>query len=81
VRGYRRIRLVYFKENALFGGRQHYIQGIRSVTWKALPALVTPFFFFLQLGGLYSGFVTCTEAGALRALCDYKFFVSYKTEV
>lgn len=33
-------------------------------TWKALPALFTP---VILLGGIYTGFVTPTEAGALAA--------------
>lgn len=49
--------------------KRHYSEGVSFTfrefvryTWKALPALLTP---VLLLGGLYSGFVTCTEAGAL----------------
>ena len=34
-------------------------------SWKALPALLTP---VILLGGMYSGFVTPTEAGAIAAL-------------
>ena len=41
-------------------------------TWKALPALITP---ILLLGGLYSGLVTCTEAGALAGF--YVIFISF----
>ena len=36
-----------------------------TYTWKALPALLTP---VILLGGIYSGIVTSTEAGALAAL-------------
>ena len=41
-------------------------------TWKALPALITP---VLLLGGLYSGVVTCTEAGALAGF--YVILISF----
>jgi tripartite ATP-independent transporter DctM subunit len=40
-------------------------------TWKALPALFTP---VILLGGIYSGIVTATEAGALAAF--YAIIVS-----
>ncbi len=40
-------------------------------TWKAMPALFTP---VILLGGIYTGFVTPTEAGALAAV--YTIFVA-----
>ncbi len=43
-----------------------------AATFKALPALLTP---VILLGGIYSGVVTPTEAGALAAL--YAIFVAF----
>lgn len=42
-----------------------------NYTWKALPALLTP---VILLGGIYTGVVTTTEAGALA--CFYTILIS-----
>ena len=51
------------KRNYPTGKRFTFKEFIRY-TWKALPALFTP---VILLGGIYSGIVTPTEAGALAA--------------
>jgi tripartite ATP-independent transporter DctM subunit len=46
-------------------GNRYSFKEFLLYTWKALPALLTP---VILIGGIYSGFVTPTEAGALASL-------------
>jgi tripartite ATP-independent transporter DctM subunit len=45
-------------------GKKYTVREFFKYTWKALPALITP---VLLIGGIYSGVVTPTEAGAVAS--------------
>lgn len=53
-------------------GEVYSIKEFIKITIKAIPALLTP---VILLGGIYSGIVTPTEAGALAAF--YSIFISF----
>lgn len=69
---------------SIISKKRNYPSGVKftfsefmQYTWKALPALLTP---VILIGGIYSGFVTPTEAGALASV--YAIFIAigvYKT--
>jgi len=53
-------------------GKRYPLRQFIKITIKAFPALLTP---VILLGGIYSGFVTPTEAGALAAF--YAIIISF----
>jgi len=66
------VRRFPIKEPLPLGGIKRMGKDIAKSGWKSLPALMFPAFI---LGGIYGGFVTPTQAGALAAI--YATFVGF----